>query len=71
MISIINYFVKHSVVGRQHEAAFWKLLAWRDQADERAFSATLNLFTVQQQQALVNIPTSYCALVLANILHCM
>lgn len=71
MISIINYFAKHSVVVWQHEAVSCKLLALGDQADERAFSATLNLFTIQQQQAPVNIPTSYCALVLTNILHCM
>lgn len=48
-----------------------KLLADEDEADESAFSATLNLFTIQEQQALLNIPTSYCALVRRNILHCM
>lgn len=35
------------------------------------FTAALKLFTIQEQQPLLNIPTSNCALVLQNILYCM
>lgn len=41
------------------------------QTIQNYFTATLKLFTIQEQQALLNMPTSYCALVLRNILHCM
>lgn len=44
---------------------------WNQNRWNNFFSVTLKLFTIQEQQALLNIPSSYCALVRQSILHCM